>query len=336
VLQTTLGSLTLANPVLSASGTFGSGWEGRQFSDLGHVGGLVSKTVTRLPRPGNPPPRIWETASGMLNSIGLENKGVDYFLAQTLPKMKQLAAEGQARHGVGPRIVINIGGESIDDFVALAERFCAAGIDLLEVNLSCPNVQEGKLLFSTDPRLTERAVKAVKAVANVPVFAKLSPNVTDIVAIARGAEQGGADGLTAINTLIGMAMDWRRQRPILARGIGGLSGPAIKPVALRMVYELARAVKLPILGVGGVRSADDVLDFLCAGASAVQVGTAMFTEPDLMVRLVDEVAGKLRDAKLTVAGLVGAAHRSAAVAPAGCVPHGGTAIPVGKAAGGSR
>jgi dihydroorotate dehydrogenase (NAD+) catalytic subunit len=315
-LLTNLAGSTLANPVLSASGTFGSGWEGRQFSDLGHVGGLVSKTVTLLPRHGNPPPRIMETPSGMLNSIGLENKGVDYFVAETLPRMRELQAQGRAQNGIGPRIVINIGGESIDDFVRLAERFCAAGIDLLEVNLSCPNVQEGKLLFSTDPRQTERAVRAVKQVANVPVFAKLSPNVTDITAIARGAEQGGADGITAINTLIGMAVDWRRRKPILGRTIGGLSGPAIKPVALRMVYEIARAVPLPILGVGGVRSADDVLEFVCAGASAVQVGTSMFTDPALMFRLVGDLQQKLTAAGTTIGALHRSLHRDS-VAPAG-------------------
>jgi dihydroorotate dehydrogenase (NAD+) catalytic subunit len=209
-------------------------------------------------------------------------------------------------------VIVNIGGESIDDFVALAERFCQAGVDALEVNLSCPNVQEGKLLFSTDPRLTEQAVAAVKRVATVPVFAKLSPNVTDItVDRKRGGEQGGADGLTAINTLIGMAIDWRKQRPILGRGIGGLSGPAIKPVALRMVYELARAVTIPIVGVGGVRSADDVLEFVCAGASAVQVGTAMFTDPGLMVRLVGEVEAKLAAAGTTLAALRGRASDQA-------------------------
>jgi dihydroorotate dehydrogenase (NAD+) catalytic subunit len=317
-LLTRLAGSTLANPILSASGTFGSGWEGRQFSDLGHVGGLVSKTVTLLPRHGNPPPRIMETPSGMLNSIGLENKGVDYFVAETLPRMRELQAQGRAQNGIGPRIVINIGGESIDDFVRLAERFCAAGIDLLEVNLSCPNVQEGKLLFSTDPRQTERAVRAVKQVANVPVFAKLSPNVTDITAIARGAEQGGADGITAINTLIGMAVDWRRRKPILGRTIGGLSGPAIKPVALRMVYEIARAVPLPILGVGGVRSADDVLEFVCAGASAVQVGTSMFTDPALMFRLVGELQQKLTDAGTTIGELHRSLHRDAAAPAGGC------------------
>lgn len=318
MLSTTLGSLQLDNPVMSASGTFGSGWEGRQFSDLTRVGALVSKTVTLRPRPGNPPPRIQETPSGMLNSIGLENKGVDYFLAETLPKMRQLAS-GKA--GRGPRIVINIGGESVDEFVALAERFSAAGVDALEVNLSCPNVQEGKLLFSTDPRLTERAVAAVKRVAAVPVFAKLSPNVTDITVIARAAEQGGADGLTAINTLIGMAVDWRRQKPILGRGIGGLSGPAIKPVALRMVHEVARSVRIPVIGVGGVHSADCVLEFVCAGASAVQIGTAAFTDPALMVRIVDDLQRHLTSAGTTIAALRGCLHRApAAASPAPCAP----------------
>lgn len=306
MLKTSLGALPLANPVLSASGTFGSGWEGRMFSDLARIGGLVSKTVTVHPRPGNPPPRIWETPSGMLNSIGLENKGADYFLAESLPKMKQLAANG------GPRVIVNIGGESIDEFVQLAERFTAAGVDALEVNLSCPNVQEGRLLFSTDPRLTEQAVRAVKRVAGVPVFAKLSPNVTDIASIARAAEQGGADGVTAVNTLIGMAIDWRARKTILARGIGGLSGPAIKPVALRMVHECARAVKIPVIGVGGVRSATDVLEFVCAGASAVQVGTAQFTDPALMVRIVDELRTLLTEAKTTIAELRGAVHRTEA------------------------
>jgi dihydroorotate dehydrogenase (NAD+) catalytic subunit len=317
VLQTSLANLELDNPVLSASGTFGSGWEGRQFSDLGRVGALVSKTVTVKPRPGNPPPRIHETPSGMLNSIGLENKGVDYFVRETLPRMQQLAAGGRGEGRHGPRIVINIGGESIDDFVELAERFSREGVDALEVNLSCPNVQEGRLLFSTDPRLTEAAVRAVKKVATVPVFAKLSPNVTDVVAIARAAEQGGADGITAINTLIGMAVDWRRQRPILGRVIGGLSGPAIKPVALRMVWEIARAVKLPILGVGGVQSADDVLEFVCAGASAVQVGTALFTDPTLLVRIVDDLAAALASAKTTIRELRGALNRHP-VAVGGC------------------
>lgn len=260
------------------------------------MGGLVSKTVTLRPRHGNPPPRIWETASGMLNSIGLENKGVEWFLADTLPKMRTL----------GPKLIINIGGETLAEFVQLAELFCSAGIDALEVNLSCPNVQEGKLLFSTDPRMTERTVAAVKRVANVPVFAKLSPNVTDITPIARAAEQGGADGITAINTLIGMAVDWRKQKPVLSRGIGGLSGPAIKPVALRMVHEVAKCVRIPIIGVGGARTAEDVLEFLCAGASAVEIGTASFVDPAVFVGIVDDLERLLTE----VGSSVGAMSRS--------------------------
>lgn len=295
MLRTKIGTLELANPVLSASGTFGSGWEGRTFSDLSKVGALVSKTVTLLPRHGNPPPRIHETASGMLNSIGLENKGVDRFLADALPKMKSL----------GPRVIVNIGGESIAEFVQLAERFCAAGVDALEVNLSCPNVQEGRLYFSTEPHLTEQAVAAVKQVANVPVFAKLSPNVTDVTVIARAAEQGGADGLTAINTLIGMAVDWRKRQPILGRGIGGLSGPAIKPVAMRMVHEIAKCVRVPILAAGGACTAEDVLEFLCAGASAVQIGTAAFVDPAVMTRVVADLQRLLAEAKTTVAEVRG-------------------------------
>lgn len=303
MLATRLGTLTLENPVLSASGTFGSGWEGREFSDLSRVGGLVSKTVTLAPRPGNPPPRILETPAGMLNSIGLENKGVDHFIPESLPKMKQLAGERG-------RVIVNIGGESVDEFVELAERFSAAGVDALEVNLSCPNVQEGRLFFSTEPRLCEQAIAKVKRVTRVPVFAKLSPNVTDVVPIAKAAEAGGADGLTAINTLIGMAIDWRARRPVLGRGIGGLSGPAIRPVAVRMVYEICRNVQIPVIGVGGIQTASDVLEFVCAGAAAVQVGTSQFADPALMVRIVDELAELLAGAGTTIADLRGAAQPS--------------------------
>ena len=239
LLRTSLGSLELDNPLMSASGTFGAGLEASAFGDLATVGALVSKTVTPVPWHGNPPQRIVETPAGMLNSIGLENKGADYFLAHTLPAMRRL----------GPPVIVNIGGHSIEDFVTLAERFSAAGVDALEVNLSCPNVQGGRLLFSTDPKLTETAMRQVKAVAGVPVFAKLSPNVTSIADMAKAAEQGGADGITAINTLIGMAVDWRRGRAVLGRTIGGLSGPAIRPVALRMVFQIRQAVSLPILGL---------------------------------------------------------------------------------------
>ena len=279
---------------MSASGTFGSGLEGRAFSELASLGALVSKTVTLAPRPGNPPARIIETPAGMLNSIGLENRGADHFAEETLPRMK----------GLGTRVIVNIGGESIDEFVALAERFSGLSVDALEVNLSCPNVQEGRLYFSTDPRLTEKAVREVVAASAVPVFAKLSPNVTRIADLALAAEQGGADGITAINTLIGMAVDWRRG-PVLAKTIGGLSGPAIKPVALRMVHEIAQVVRIPVIGVGGISTADDVLEFLAAGARAVQVGTANFVDPACMARILDDLRRLLAEAGTTVAEVSG-------------------------------
>ena len=308
MLQTRLHSLQLDNPVLSASGTFGSGWEGRQFSDLGMVGGLVSKTVTKAPRPGNPPPRIQETPSGMLNAIGLENQGADYFLAETLPRMHELAAGGRKDGRNGPRVIVNIGGTDAE-LAELAQRFCEAGVDALEVNLSCPNVAHGTRA-STDPGLTEQTVAAVKKVATVPVFAKLTPNIADVVPIAAAAKAGGADGVTLINTLVGMAMDWRKRRPVLGNITGGLSGPAVKPVAMRIVYQVAKALPdLPILAVGGAHSAQCVLEFLCAGASAVQFGTAMFSDPTLMVRVAGELEELLAAEGTTVEELRGAAHR---------------------------
>ena len=292
---------------MSASGTFGSGWEGRSFSPLARLGALVSKTVTLCPRPGNPPPRLVETAAGMLNSIGLENRGADYFLAESLPRMRSL----------GPKVIVNIGGESEAEFIELAERFGAAGIDALEVNLSCPNVQGGRLYFSTEPALTESVMRRVRdaAPAGIPVFAKLSPNVTSISDIARAAEAGGADGITVINTLIGMAVDWRQRRPVLGRVIGGLSGPAIKPVALRMVHEVASAVQVPVLGVGGIASATDVLEFVVAGASAVQIGTANFADPACMIGILDELTTLVEEAGTTIAGLVRSLRTTGSEAP---------------------
>ena len=313
MLQTNLANLALDNPVLSASGTFGSGWEGRQFSDLGMVGGLVSKTVTKAPRPGNPPPRILETPAGMLNAIGLENKGADYFLAETLPRMHELAAGGRRDGRNGPRVIVNIGGTD-DELAELAQRFCEAGVDALEVNLSCPNVAHGTRA-SSDPDLTAATVAAVKAAVDVPVFAKLTPNIADVVPIAAAARDGGADGVTLINTLVGMAIDWRKQRPVLGNVTGGLSGPAVKPVAMRIVYQVSKALPdLPIVAVGGAHSAQCVLEFVCAGASAVQFGTAMFSDPTLMVRVQDELSELLQGAGTTIAGLRGAAHRDAAQA----------------------
>jgi dihydroorotate dehydrogenase (NAD+) catalytic subunit len=242
----------------------------------------------------------------MLNSIGLENRGADRFLAETLPRMKTL----------GPKVVVNIGGEAIDEFVELAARFAAAGVDALEINLSCPNVQGGRLLFSSDPGMAERAVRAVRDEVDVPLFAKLSPNVTRIGDIALAVEAGGADGITAINTLIGMAVDWRRRAPRIGSTIAGLSGPAIKPVALRMVHEIRKAVRLPILGVGGIASAEDALEFLVTGAAAVQVGTWNFVDPAAMPRLLDDLERLLAEERTTVRELIGTLQtRGPVVAP---------------------
>lgn len=310
MLTTSLANLELDNPVLSASGTFGSGWEGREFSDLSTVGGLVSKTVTLKPRPGNPPPRIFETKAGMLNAIGLENKGADVFLRDSLPRMQEMAAAGKKDGKHGPRVVVNLGG-SIEELTELTRRFCAAGVDALEINLSCPNVAHGTR-SSTDPALTEEVIAAVKAEATVPIFAKLTPNITDVVPIAAAAQKGGADAVTLINTLVGMAVDWRRKRPVLGNTTGGLSGPAIKPVAMRIVYQVRQALPdLPILAVGGAHSAECVLEFLCAGASAVQFGTVMFTDPTLMARVVTELHEQLANEGTTVSELCSAMHACA-------------------------
>lgn len=271
--------LTLANPILSASGTFGAGLEGSRFSDVSKLGALVTKTVTPRPRAGNPPPRIVETPCGMLNSIGLENPGVEAFLRDSLP----LALE------LGPPIILNIGGESFDEFVAITERVQGCGAAALEVNLSCPNVQGGALPFSTDAQACHDVVSAIAVRSDLPVFVKLSPNVTRIEDIAVAAEAAGADGLTLINTLLGMTVDWRRRRPHLGMGAGGLSGPAIRPVALYMVHRVATRVSIPILGVGGIATADDVCQFLVAGARAVQIGTTNFVDPTAITRMVDEI-----------------------------------------------
>jgi dihydroorotate dehydrogenase (NAD+) catalytic subunit len=231
----------------------------------------------------------------MLNSIGLENRGVDAFLKVSMPKAL----------AVGPPVVVNIGGESIADFELLAERFTESGACALELNLSCPNVQGGRLPFSTDPGVTEDVVRRVVARTRLPVWAKLSPNVTRIGDLAKAAEAGGAEAIVAINTLIGMAVDWRRRRPVLAETIGGLSGPAIKPVALRMVWEVTRAVKVPVVGVGGIASADDALEFLVTGASAVQVGTMNFLDPACMPRMVDDLERSVGEAGRSVQQLIG-------------------------------
>jgi dihydroorotate dehydrogenase (NAD+) catalytic subunit len=291
-LSVSLASLRLKNPVLSASGTYGHGLEMSKFVAPAKLGALVGKTVTLRPRPGNAPPRMAETPSGMLNSIGLENRGIAHYREKVLPTLRDC----------GTLVISNIGAETIDDFAALAEQLDGEPVvAALEVNLSCPNIQGGKLPFSTDCRLAESAIAAVRKRTKKPVFAKLSPNVTSIAEIAKAVEGAGADGVTAINTLLGLAVDWRRRKPILSTTFGGLSGPAIKPVALRMVTECWRAVKIPILAAGGARSAEDVLEFLVAGATAVQIGTWNFVDPTAIGRIVDELPGLLASAKVASA-----------------------------------
>lgn len=272
---------------MSASGTFGHGMEMRHFVPPGRLGAWVSKTVTPAPRHGNPAPRIRETEAGFLNSIGLENRGIDAYIEDVIPTLG----------GLETLIVTNIGGESREAFIEAAERL--SGFDELgafEVNLSCPNVDGGKLPFSTDPPVAEAIIAGVRAVTDKPIFAKLSPNVTRIAEMAVAVEAGGADGITAVNTLLGMQVDWRTGKPGLNTRVGGYSGISIKPVALRCAFECAQAVDIPILGCGGIATADDVLEYLAVGCRAVQVGTASFSDPGLLGRLPAEVAQRLESA----------------------------------------
>lgn len=282
-----LGRLELNNPVLVASGTFGYVKEMAPFVRLERLGGVVPKTVTAKPRAGNPTPRTVETPSGLLNAIGLDNDGIDHFREHHLPYLRT----------VGAAVIPNIAGEDEDQFVAMAEALgTEPGLAAIELNLSCPNVSHG-LDLGIDPAAVFRVVSRCRDVCPYPILAKLTPNVTDIVAIARAAADAGADAVTLINTLLGLVVDWKRRRPVLANDVGGLSGPAIKPIALRIVWQVHRALpELPIIGVGGIASPDDALEFLAAGASAIQVGTATFADPSLADRLVDELPQRLKDA----------------------------------------
>jgi dihydroorotate dehydrogenase (NAD+) catalytic subunit len=309
-LAVRFAGLELRNPLLSASGTFGHGLEMQHFSPPHALGGLVSKTVTLAPRPGNPHPRIAETEAGLLNSIGLENRGIDAYVRDVLPAMASADCV----------VVTNIGGEKVEDFAELAARLDGeTAVDAFEINLSCPNVQGGKLPFSTNPKVAASVVTGVRRATRKPIFAKLSPNVSDIGEIARAVESAGADAVTAVNTLLGMSIDWRKRTPRLATIQGGYSGIGIKPVALRCAWSCARAVKIPVIGCGGVASASDVLEFLVAGCSAVQVGTACFGDPAVLARLVSELDALLDEAGVAVVGeLIGSLRvpGSIAVAPA--------------------
>ncbi len=303
-LAVEFGPLRLANPVLVASGTFGYASELAGLVDVARLGGIVTKTVTVKPRPGNPPPRIVETPAGMLNAIGLQNVGIDRFVTEKLPYLA----------GLDPVVLVSIMGYTTGEFVALAERLDGLpGVDGLELNLSCPNVAYsaggGARMFAHDPELTAEAVRAVRAVTDLPVIAKLGPDVADIGAIGRAAEDAGADALAVMNTIPGMVIDIERRRPVLANVTGGLSGPAIRPLAVRLTYQLASAVDIPVVGIGGIMDHRDALQFLLAGASAVQVGTATFTNPRAAVEVLDGLAGYLRDAGVArIADLIGAAQ----------------------------
>lgn len=264
-----LAGIELKNPVMTASGTFGSGEEYSEMIDLNHLGAVVTKGVANIPWPGNPTPRIAETYGGMINAIGLQNPGMEVFVKRDVPFLKQYDT----------KIIVNVCGKTTEDYLQVVERLADEPVDMLEINISCPNVKEGGIAFGQDPKAVEAITREVKKYAKQPVIMKLSPNVTDITVMAKAAEAGGADVLSLINTLTGMKIDINRQTFAVANKTGGLSGPAIKPIAVRMVYQTANAVKIPVIGMGGIMTAEDAIEFILAGATAVSVGTANFRNP---------------------------------------------------------
>lgn len=285
-LTTNLGTIQLKNPVMTASGTFGFGTEYLDFMDLGRIGGIIVKGITLRERQGNPYPRMAETPSGMLNAVGLQNKGVDYFFKHIYPEIKDFDTN----------VFVNVSGSTVDDYVATAEIVNDfEKIPGIELNISCPNVKEGGMAFGVSCPLASEVVKAVRKVYKKELMVKLSPNVTDIAEIARAVEAEGADSLSVINTLLGMAVDAKTRKPLLSTITGGLSGPAIKPIALRMVWQVANSVKIPVVGLGGIMNATDAIEFLLVGATAVQVGTANFIDPAISVKIVDGIDKYLDD-----------------------------------------
>lgn len=279
-----LAGVILKNPVMTASGTFGSGAEYAEFVDLSRLGAVVTKGVANVPWPGNPTPRIAETYGGMMNAIGLQNPGIDVFCKRDIPFLKQYDT----------KIIVNVCGRSIEDYVEVVERLGEEDVDLLEINISCPNVKAGGIAFGQDPKLAEKVTREVKAKAKQPIIMKLSPNVTDITEMAKAVEAGGADVVSLINTLTGMKIDINRRTFALANKTGGVSGPAIKPIAVRMVYQVANAVKIPIIGMGGIQNAEDALEFILAGATAVSIGTANFYCPDATIKTIEGIESYMR------------------------------------------
>ena len=285
-LTVNIGGIELKNPVMTASGTFGYGQEFAEYLDLNSLGGIITKGLSLKPRAGNPTPRIVETCGGMLNAIGLQNVGIDEFIAKKIPYYRT----------IDTKVIANFFGTTIEEYAELARRLDAIPeVSGLEVNISCPNVKQGGIVFGTDPGAATAVVEAVREKTLKPVIVKLSPNVTDIVVMARACEDAGADALSVINTITGMAIDLKSRRPVLANITGGLSGPAIKPIALRMVWQVAQAVEIPVIGIGGIMTATDALEFLLAGATAVQVGTASFLDPGAAGRIVREMEQYLVD-----------------------------------------
>lgn len=296
-MRVNLAGVELKNPVMEASGTFGSGMEYAEFVDLNRLGAVVTKGVASVPWPGNPTPRIAETCGGMLNAIGLQNPGVDVLVRRDIPFLKQYDT----------KIVVNVCGKTEEDYLQVVERLADEPVDMLEINISCPNVKEGGIAFGQDPKAVEQITKACKAHARQPVIMKLSPNVTDITEMAKAAEAGGADVISLINTLTGMKIDVNKRTFALANKTGGLSGPAIKPVAVRMVYQVANAVSIPIIGMGGIRTGEDALEFILAGATAVAVGTANFRNPYATLDVVNGIETYMRDNKIDhIRSLIGA------------------------------
>lgn len=274
-----LAGVELKNPVMTASGTFGSGMEYSEFVDLNKLGAVVTKGVANVPWPGNPTPRIAETYGGMINAIGLQNPGIDVFCERDIPFLKKYDT----------KIIVNVCGKSERDYVEVVERLAGEPVDMLEINISCPNVKEGGIAFGQNAANIEKITKAIKNAAKQPVIMKLSPNVTDITEMAKAAEAGGADVLSLINTITGMKIDINRQTFAVANKTGGLSGPAVKPVAVRMVYQVANAVKIPIIGMGGIATAEDALEFILAGATAVSIGTANFHNPRTTLEVIEGI-----------------------------------------------
>lgn len=279
-----LADVELSNPVMTASGTFGSGLEYSDYVDLNRLGAVVTKGVANIPWAGNPTPRIAETYGGMINAIGLQNPGIDVFLERDLPFLKNYDT----------KVIVNVCGKTEEDYIDVVERLADKPVDLLEINISCPNVKEGGIAFGQDPKAVERITAACKKHAKQPIIMKLSPNVTDITVMAKAAEAGGADVLSLINTITGMKIDINRRQFAVANKTGGLSGPAIKPVAVRMVYQVANAVKLPIIGMGGIATAEDALEFILAGATAVSVGTANFANPYTTTEVVEGIEAYMK------------------------------------------